>query len=162
MSGRLIRAGVPAALLVGFLLSSTATAQVPDAIAASGETAVVTMHAEGAQVYECKADQGGKLTWQFREPIATLIIGGQSVGRHYAGPSWDYIDGSGVKGRVVASAPAATSNYIPWLEIEVVDHRNDGILSDATTGVLHTKKLHFRLLSSQSSCHKRGSYETIP
>ena len=40
------------------------------------------------------------LTWQFREPIATLIVDGKSIGRHYAGPNWDHIDGSGVKGKV--------------------------------------------------------------
>ena len=38
-----------------FLPLSIASAQVPDAIAATGETLVATIHAEGAQVYECKA-----------------------------------------------------------------------------------------------------------
>jgi hypothetical protein len=65
-------------------LASAASAQVPDAIAAPGETVVATLHAEGAQVYECKADAGGKLVWQFREPIATLLLDGKTVGRHYA------------------------------------------------------------------------------
>ena len=154
--------------LASVLPTIEASSQAPSAFDVRNATVIATLHAEGAQTYECKPDSSKSasrphaLTWQFREPIATLIVGGQSVGRHHAGPSWDYIDSSGVKGRVVASAPAATSNDIPWLEIEVVDHRNDGILSDATTGVLHTKKLHFRLLSSQSSCHKRDSYETIP
>ena len=68
-------------------LASAASAQVPDAIAAPGETVVATLHAEGAQVYECKADAGGKLAWQFREPIATLLLDGKTVGRHYAGPT---------------------------------------------------------------------------
>jgi hypothetical protein len=45
---------------------------VPDAIAASGEAGILTVQAEGAQIYECKADSGGKLVWQFREPIAAL------------------------------------------------------------------------------------------
>lgn len=44
-------------------LTSAASAQVPDAIAAPGETVVATIHAEGAQVYACKADPGGKLAW---------------------------------------------------------------------------------------------------
>jgi hypothetical protein len=47
---------------------------VPGDIAAPGETVVATMHAEGAQVYECKTDAGGRLAWQFREPIATLLV----------------------------------------------------------------------------------------
>jgi hypothetical protein len=53
-----------------------AVAQVPDAIAiAPGEVCLVTIHAEG--IYECEADAGGKLAWQFREPIAALLIEGR-------------------------------------------------------------------------------------
>ncbi len=58
---------------------------LPEAIAASGETAVLTVHGVGAQVYECKPVTDGKLAWSFREPIATLIEGGRTVGRHHAG-----------------------------------------------------------------------------
>lgn len=61
------------------------------------------------------------------------MVGGQSVGRHYTGPSWDLVDGGGVKGKVMASGPGATANDIPWLEIEVVEHLNEGVLSDATS-----------------------------
>jgi hypothetical protein len=56
------------------MLLGTASAQLSDTIAAPGETTVTTLHAEGAQVYECKADAAGKLAWQFREPVATLIL----------------------------------------------------------------------------------------
>ena len=38
-----------------------ARADLPDAIAAPGEIPVATMHAEGAQIYDCKADASGKL-----------------------------------------------------------------------------------------------------
>ena len=42
-------------------LGTKALAQVPDAIAAApGEAPMVTIHAEGAQIYECKVDGGGK------------------------------------------------------------------------------------------------------
>ena len=34
---------------------------LPDAIIAPGEIVVLTVHAEGAQVYECKAGADGKL-----------------------------------------------------------------------------------------------------
>src|SRR6266851_816845 len=36
------------------------TAQMPGAIAAPGEVMVVTLHAEGVQVYECKAGRDSK------------------------------------------------------------------------------------------------------
>ena len=61
--------------------AGAAAAQVPAPIAAPGETAVATLHAEGAQVYECKAGNDGKLAWAFREPIATLLLDGKTVGR---------------------------------------------------------------------------------
>src|ERR1700745_4202413 len=112
---------------------NAALAQVPPALAAPGERAVVTLHAEGAQVYECKPGNDGKLAWAFREPIATLLLDGKTVGRHYAGPNWDHVDGSGVTGKVLANAPGKTANDIPWLKLEVTARRGSGVLSAATT-----------------------------
>ncbi|WOH80923.1 DUF3455 domain-containing protein [Bradyrhizobium sp. BEA-2-5] len=125
---------------------------------------IATLHAEGAQIYECKPDtsmpasQVQALTWQFREPIATLMVDGQSIGRHYSGPSWDHIDGSGVKGRVVASMPAATTSDIPWLEIEVVDRRNKGILFDAATVL----RINTKGGMARGPCEGAGAYLSIP
>jgi hypothetical protein len=125
---------------------------------------IATLHAEGAQIYECKPDtsmpasQVQPLTWQFREPIATLMVGGQSIGRHYSGPNWDYIDGSGVKGRVVASTPGATTSDIPWLEIEVVDRRNQGLLFEAATVL----RINTKGGLAQGSCEGAGRYLSIP
>src|SRR5262245_45539580 len=98
----------PAAFALAVLILSlpAASAQVPEAIAAPGETLVATIHAEGAQIYECKADAAGKLAWQFREPIATLLVDGKTVGRHYAGPNWELTDGSAVVGKVAILAAA--------------------------------------------------------
>lgn len=70
-----------------------AAAEVPDAIAAPGEIPVTSVHAVGAQVYECQYSPAGKLVWQFREPVATLLVAGKTVGRHYAGPTWEMSDG---------------------------------------------------------------------
>jgi len=106
-------------------LAGAASAQVPPAIAAPGESAVVTLHAEGAQVYECKAGSDGKLAWAFREPIATLLLDGKTVGRHYAGPTWEHVDGGAVAGK--------TPSDIPWLKLEVTAHRGSGTLSGVTT-----------------------------
>src|SRR6266487_1550081 len=60
-------------------LPGLARAQVPAAIA------VAIWHAEGAQVYECKTGADGKLAWAFREPIATLLLDGKTIARHYTG-----------------------------------------------------------------------------
>src|SRR5712692_8362741 len=104
-------------------LTHAASAQVPPAIAAPGESAIVTLHAEGAQIYDCKAGADGKLAWAFREPIATLLLDGKTVGRHYAGPNWDHADGSGVTGKVLANAPGKSASDIAWLKLEVTARR---------------------------------------
>ena len=86
-------------LLAASLVNATAQKALPEAIAAPGETAILTLHAEGAQVYECKTSADGALAWVFREPIATLFSDGKTVGRHYAGPTWEYTDGSAAVGQ---------------------------------------------------------------
>src|SRR5258707_5085210 len=110
------------------VLSASAQTPLPDAIAAPGETIVLTLHAEGAQVYECKAAADGKLAWAFREPIATLLLDGKTVGRHYSVPNWEHADGSAVVGKVAGNAPGATPKDIPWLKLDVVASRS-GVLS---------------------------------
>jgi len=127
-----------AAALFGVI--ADAVAQTPDAIAAKGETVVLTVHAEGAQVYECKADAGGKLAWQFREPVATLMADGKTVGRHYVGPTWELADGSRVQGKPAGRAPGATAADIPWLKLDAVEPRGPGALgSIATIQRINTK-----------------------
>jgi hypothetical protein len=146
------------------LLAAQASAQVPRPIARGEGTVVATLHAEGAQVYECKPDSGKSqsevraLTWQFREPIATLIVDGKSVGRHYAGPNWDHIDGSVVKGKVIASAPGATSKDIPWLELELAEHGSEGIFSAATT----VRRINTKGGVAQGPCERAGDYLGVP
>jgi hypothetical protein len=63
-----------ALILATAFLADGALAQMPPAIAAPGEEIVATLHAEGAQIYECKPGNDGKLAWVFREPIATLLL----------------------------------------------------------------------------------------
>jgi hypothetical protein len=99
---------------------------IPDALAAPGTVPVLTAHAEGEQIYECKAGADGKLNWSFREPRATLIADGKIAGKHYAGPTWELMDGSAVVGKVVANAPGKTTNDIAWLKLEVTAHRGSG------------------------------------
>ena len=147
------------------LLVARVSAQMPAAIAVPDAAIVATFHAEGAQVYECKVDFSRKspssfsaLTWQFREPIATLTVDGRSIGRHYGGPSWDHVDGSGVTGKVAASAPGATLNDIPWLKIDAADHRGDGILSDVTA----VQRINTKGGMVQGPCETEGSYRSIP
>jgi hypothetical protein len=97
-----------------------------------GETVVLSVHAVGAQVYDCKAGEGGKLAWQFREPIATLIQDGETVGRHYKGPTWEHIDGSRIRGKQVDTQPGETVGDIPWLRLDVIEAGGSGVLAGVT------------------------------
>ena len=138
----------------------TASAQtpLPDAIAAPGETIVLTLHAEGAQVYECKAGTDSKLAWAFREPIATLLLDGKTVGRHYTGPNWEHIDSSAVVGKAVGNAPGATPNDIPWLKLTVTSGRGTGILSGVTT----VQRINTAGGKLEGECDKPGSHRNAP
>jgi hypothetical protein len=146
-------------LTVLFLAPTITTAQTPVAIAAApGETLVVTAHAEGAQVYECKADASGKLAWQFREPIATLILDGKTVGRHYAGPNWELADGSAVVGKVAARHPGATAQDIPLLKLEVASRRGSGQLGPVTTIL----RLNTKGGVAEGACERAGAFLNAP
>ena len=147
-----------AAVACLLFVSVPSVAQVPDAIAAPSETLVATFHAEGAQIYECKADSGGKLVWQFREPIAALIVDGKAVGRHYAGPSWELADGSAVTGKVAGRAPGATANDIPLLKLEVTSQRGPGQLIGATT----IQRINTKGGTVEGACEGSGAFLSVP
>jgi hypothetical protein len=145
-------------LLTGSLAIARAQTPLPDAIAAPGETAVLTVHAEGAQVYECKAGADGKLAWAFREPIATLLADGKTIGRHYAGPNWEHADGSAVVGKATGNAPGATANDIPWLKLEVISRRGSGVL----TGVTTVQRINTQGGKLAGACDKAGATQSAP
>jgi hypothetical protein len=147
---------VVAVALTGF--AAAASAEVPEAIAVKGETQIAKFHAVGAQIYECKADAAGKLTWTFREPIASLMADGKTVGRHYAGPNWEYSDGSAVVGKATGNAPGATAKDIPWLRLEAASHRGSGMLSEVTT--VQRIDTHGGTLSG--ACTTAGAYQSEP
>ena len=147
-----------ASLIALPMLATTASAQVPAAIAAPGEATVVTLHAEGAQVYECKAGADGKLAWVFREPVATLLQDGKTVGRHYAGPNWEHVDGSAVVGKVAANAPGQTANDIPWLKLGAASHRGRGTLS----GVNTIQRINTHGGVRAGACEKAGTFHSEP
>jgi hypothetical protein len=149
---------LPAVFVAFTILSLPAQAEIPDAIAAPGETLVATIHAQGAQVYECKADVAGKLTWQFREPVATLIENGKTVGRHYAGPHWELDDGSIVAAKVAARASGASAQDIPLLKLDVTTRRGSGRLADITT----IQRLNTKGGTAEGPCERAGAFLSVP
>ena len=146
------------AIIAAAALARAAPAQVPPALAAPGETTVVTFHAEGAQVYECKPGNDGKLAWAFREPIATLLLDDKTVGRHYAGPNWEHVDGSAVTAKAVANAPGQSAGDIPWLKLEVTAHRGSGTLAGVTT----VQRINTRGGVHAGVCDRAGALHSAP
>ena len=140
------------------VLSASAQTPLPDAIAAPGETVVLSVHAEGAQVYECKAAADGKLAWAFREPIASLFADGKTIGRHYAGPNWEHMDGSAVVGKAAANAPGATAKDIPLLKLDVVTSRGSGTLSGVTT----VQRINTVGGRHEGACDRAGTFHSAP
>jgi hypothetical protein len=146
-------------LLAASAIGARATeTPLPDSIVAPGETVVITLHAEGAQIYECKIGADGKSAWAFREPIATLLADGKTVGRHYAGPNWEYSDGSAVVGKAAGNAPGATANDIPWLKLDVASRRGSGVLTPVTT----VQRINTQGGKLEGACDKAGSYRSVP
>jgi hypothetical protein len=144
-------------LAVTVFALQTAPAQVPDAIATPGVPAA-TFHAQGAQLYECKVGASGKLAWEFREPIATLLAGGKTVGRHYVGPTWELNDGSAISAKVIGRAPGATPNDIPLLKLEVDSHRGTGQLTKVTT----IQRLNTKGGAADGPCPAAGTFLSVP
>lgn len=149
-------------LLSGFaatlLACSGSLAQVPAQIAAADEVQIAFIHAQGAQLYECKASAPGQAVWKFREPVAALIQNGQTIGRHYAGPTWELDDGSRITGKVIGRAPGATTSDIPLLKLEVTGRSDKGLISTATT----IQRLNTFGGTAEGACEREGVLLSVP
>lgn len=102
---------------------------------------IFELGASGVQIYTCqaKADAPNTYEWAFKGPEATLYnAGGQIVGSHYAGPTWEGQDGSTIVGTVLARADAPSKKAIPWLLLEAKSNTGAGIFSSIT----HIQRLY--------------------
>jgi len=98
---------------------------VPAALVAPPDTTLaLRLHAEGSQVYVCKAG-----AWSLKAPDARLYDeSGRQVGTHFGGPTWQStVDGSAVVGLKVADVAAPGS--IPWLLLRSQANAGSGIFS---------------------------------
>jgi Protein of unknown function (DUF3455) len=125
---------VVAAISAGCASSVTvAPPDVPASLRApAGQTVFIEARATGVQIYECapKADQPSAFEWTFRAPEAALVDrAGRSIGKHYAGPTWESVDGSTVVGDVKARDPGPDKLAIPWLLLSAKSTTGTGPLS---------------------------------
>jgi len=87
-----------------------------------------------------------------------LLAGGETVGRHFAGPNWELADGSAVTGKVTGHAPGATPKDIPLLRLEVASQRGSGKL----TGVTTIQRLNTRGGVAEGACDAAGAFQAVP
>jgi hemoglobin len=96
--------------------------RVPPAIAVPAGNAVLgEVHAEGVQIYESKAKDGGSFEWVLKGPEAELSENGKVIGKHYGskdGPVWE-IDGGKITGEFPPKKADAKEGNLPWLLIKV-------------------------------------------
>jgi hypothetical protein len=125
-----------AALTISAIGARTALTAVPDHLSAPPQNARhLQVFAVGTQVYACTAaaDDPEAFAWRLKAPVADLLDGrGERLGRHYAGPTWEWNDGSTVVGRAVGRADAPSQAAIPLLLLQATDHRGPGALAPVT------------------------------
>jgi hypothetical protein len=103
----------------------------------SGEVLFLEARASGVQIYDCalRAGQPPTYEWTFRGPEAALVDrSGHSLGKHYAGPTWESNDGSSVVGEVKAHDSGPNAQAIPWLLLAAKATAGSGAFS-ATTSI---------------------------
>lgn len=117
--------------------ASTNTLQPPEWIpqtlrVPAGHELFLQALAVGVQIYACQATKGG-FEWVFRSPEALLFNGSaQLLGTHFAGPTWQSLDGSRVIGAKVAAVDAPNPSSIPWLLLRATSHEGTGTFSNVT------------------------------
>jgi hypothetical protein len=121
------------------ILSACATTQaptppaVPDALRPpAGQAVYLEALATGVQIYECSRKANGSFEWAFKAPEAALADrAGHTLGKHYAGPTWESTDGSSVVGEVKARDAGPTPGAIPWLLLAAKSNNGSGVFASA-------------------------------
>src|SRR5215217_2444833 len=116
LSRRALRRGLAAlavlVVLVGLAGSAlaqgtptTTAAEVPANLPPpAGSVLLFELAARGVQIYACEAnpDDASAFIWTFKAPEAELFNRrGEVAGQHFAGPTWQGLDGSAVAGEVL-------------------------------------------------------------
>jgi hypothetical protein len=93
-------------------------ADVPEALSPPANTTLAfALEADGVQIYSCRAaaTPDSAPAWALEAPHALLGSPGRPEVIHFAGPTWQALDGSLITGARLASAPGPDTTAIPWL-----------------------------------------------
>lgn len=122
----------------------------------SDQMLALTLHGGGVQVYECRAAADGtaaggtstggtstggatRYAWMPRGPEAELTdASGRTVGRLFAGPTWQAEDGSSVTGEIEAQQNASAPGALPWQLLRASSNAGKGLFAK----VRYIQRLH--------------------
>jgi hypothetical protein len=124
--------GVLALTLVSCKRESIPPPVVPENLKAPEGHVLLKALGKGVQIYTCKAsmDDPSKFAWTFKAPEAELKNNeGETIGKHYAGPTWEATDGSKVVGALKQQAASPDPNAIPWLLLKAKSNEGTGTFS---------------------------------
>jgi len=106
--------------------------EVPAALNPDKLSIFRVVSATGVQVYTCTRNPAGATGWVLRGPDAQLFDSqNKPVGKHYAGPTWEGLDGGKVVGAVKTSMPAPVDKAVPWLLLDAKSHEGSGAFTQA-------------------------------
>ena len=106
--------------------------EVPAALNPDKLSIFRVVSATGVQVYTCAHNPAGATGWILKGPDAQLFDPqNKPVGKHYAGPTWEGLDGGKVVGEVKASMPAPVERAIPWLLLRIKSRDGSGAFTQA-------------------------------
>jgi hypothetical protein len=113
--------------------SVTEPEDVPDSLKVppDGGPLLLRAYGKGVQIYECPVSDPPT-----PRPHAILLKGdrdeGDLVAIHFAGPTWQALDGSTVVGAKMASAPSPDPDGVPWLLLKAKSTEGSGLFSRVT------------------------------
>jgi Protein of unknown function (DUF3455) len=150
-------------------LAGCATAPVspviPEALKVPAtQTLTSVVEADGVQIYQCQrqTDPVESYAWVFSAPEAQLTDqAGKPFGRHYAGPTWEAIDGSKVIGEVKARDPGPDPTAIPWLRLSATSTTGRGLLAK-TASILRLKTVGGKAPVSGCSADANNQLLRVP
>ena len=106
--------------------------EVPAALNPDKLSIFRVVSATGVQVYTCTHNPAGATGWLLKGPDAQLFDSqNKPVGKHYAGPTWEGLDGGKVVGEVKTSMQAPVDKAVPWLLLDAKSHEGSGGFTQA-------------------------------
>ena len=117
-------------IITAVAIASSSLARVALAEASTANPAAIEAFGRGVQIYTCVASSNG-YAWTLKSPEATLNdADGRPIAKHFAGPTWQAIDGSTVVGSPLNVSPSPNARAIPWIVLQAKSHTGHGLMSN--------------------------------